>query len=264
MTRILRAVVVLLVGVFAMKSPSAAPAPKGPVRFQPFGDFNAQGVGRLDIKVLGWRVKEPPKDAFPASFWANTRCSATLIGEEVLISAGHCFTTAPEVSIQAGGLPYTGLCQTAQQIKHGAKADFAICAMDKPVKVTQFETVDLSPTAVKVDDDFILTGFGGNTPTSFGKYLIGGTTVSAVKQGIVVTRDGAWTRPGDSGGAGFSVGDHRRLVSVNARVETNLKTSYATLLSTVADLIKQWQSGQRPHKRVAVCGLDPDARKCRQ
>jgi len=264
MPRVPQAVVVLLVGAFAMKSPSAGPARKGPVRFQAFSNFKAVVVGRPDVRIDGWRLKAPPPDAFPASFWANARCSATLIGEEVLISAGHCFTTAPEVSIAVGTQPYTGLCQTAQQIDRDASADFAICAMDTPVKIPQFETVDLSPTAVKVHDDFILTGFGGNTTKTFGKYLVGGTTVSAVQEGVVVTRDGAWTRPGDSGGAGFSVTGHRRLVSVNARVEIDRKTSYATLLSTVADLIKQWQSGQRPHKRVEICGLDPEASNCRQ
>ena len=140
MTKVLRYLVILLAGALVMRPPSVASAPKSPVQFRSFKEFAEQRVGRVDLRLFGITEKPSP-EAFPASFWANARCSATLVGEEVLLSAGHCFKNEPEVSIESDFIQYTGHCDTAQRVIPGANADFAVCVMDKPVKVSQFETV---------------------------------------------------------------------------------------------------------------------------
>jgi hypothetical protein len=236
--------------------------------FRPFAEFEATGIGRPDILIDGWRIEKPPKGAFPAAFWANDACSATLVGEETLLTAAHCFGTARFVNIRVAGRVVDGECQTARDVSSGAStADFALCRMLEKIRGVVFETVNTHAGPVKKDDEVLLTGLGENPFYKPGKRVVIGTTrVRDVMAQEVRTVGGAWIRDGDSGGAGYApLGDHRRMISVSARSNPNKETSVVTVLGAVRSVIDDWQKSQRQAgHQVLICGIDPAASSCHQ
>ncbi len=255
--------IALLTGSAVVAGAQSAAVNDRPLLFRALSDFDQQDLRGLDGTFT---TRNAPSAEFPASFWASARCSGTLVGEEVLFTAGHCFNDHDnDVWIDVGS-DLHGTCRNACNITNGQNsADFAVCLMDTSAPVAQFETVNFAPDAVKKDDQIQLTGFGGNQGLGAGTYLIGSTTVTDVLGTDITTKGGVWLFEGDSGGAGFAPFDvsNRRLVAVNSRVKANLETSIVTLLATVKTAVQTWQADQRRHSRaVLICGLDPGAQHC--
>lgn len=199
---------------------------------------------------------------FAASFWADERCSSTLIGPRVLLSAAHCFRSDTDVSIEFGGKWYDGTCNTAESFTARAVVvDVVLCRMKRDVPVPWFETISLDPELVKPRAKVMLTGFGGSEIAKIapGTYLAGESTVATVAQGIAKTSGGAFLRDGDSGGAGFvsPTQGKRFLISVNSSVIKDERSSSVHLLSAARLFFDRWIKGDK------VCGLDQQGLNCR-
>jgi trypsin len=194
--------------------------------------------------VDGINASPAPRDAFPASFWANEHCSATLIGPSVLVSAKHCFDGLTTAEVELDGKRYQGDCTIADTWSGGRlTADVALCSMDVPLPVRQFETVSFDAARIQRGTKVMLTGFGGSRSLGLGmgSYVTGMTEVQSVTDGIMTTSDEAFTQPGDSGGGGFTESSGRRvLISVNSKVDRKLHTSRAQLLASSREFVEGW------------------------
>jgi hypothetical protein len=208
---------------------------------------------------------------WPASVYAhttNSACSSTIIGERVLLSAGHCMANGSTVSFTAGANKYKAVCEHHPEYKKNPTADWALCEIDRPVTGVTFERVARNLN-VRVGDQVRLTGYGcvrpGGGGGNDGIFRIGLAKVTSIPTGKnfdVVTLGGAALCFGDSGGAAyFEYSDGRReIFGVNSR--GNIKNvSYlpAVASSTMQDFMHSWVS----RTGTAICGLTEGARACR-
>jgi secreted trypsin-like serine protease len=216
---------------------------------------------------------------WPASLYATfatpegtAACTAALVGPEVMLTAAHCVPTMGGVTFKYKGQlkPYVAMCTQHDQYVSNAdpSADYALCKLDRPFaefQSFQYETIDTSAMASRLNATVVLTGFGcvsdivGNGPPD-GKYRIGTNVVaetsatpanqrsrgaglySGRQDNNLFTKDDpqlANLCPGDSGGPAFVTtgsGFARRvLVGVNSRVfyRDQTRTTYgASLVSS--------------------------------
>jgi hypothetical protein len=138
-----------------------------------------------------------------------------------------------------------------------------------------YENLNTDPTAVKVGDEILLTGYGcvrqGGGGGNDGTYRIGEAKVSKVGKGDsakgdndIVAKNGAALCFGDSGGPAFKYLDagktKRVMISINSR--GNIRdTSYLSSVSTprAKGFISIWSAA----KGVKLCGYHADAKGCR-
>lgn len=235
-----------------------------------FGLILSCGGKAADDKTLINGEPADPKD-WPASVYAaagNSRCSATLVGERVLLFAAHCVRNGAQVSFSAGPNSYRGTCTHAPDYKSNSTADWALCLIESPITGVEFEVVNTDPELVKVDDELTLTGYGcvnpGGGGGNDGIYRTGKATVVQVPSGRsndIVTRSGAALCYGDSGGPAFHVnGQTRKQVGVNSRGNIST-TSYLSSVGTqmAQNFFKSWSQDNE----TEICGLSEKAKKCR-
>ena len=233
--------------------------PTGDVEFRAALDLQQAGTG-LEPRLRHGRVAKTAD--WPASLYTTfstpdgtAACTATLIGPQVMLTAGHCVPTSGGVRFKYEKQPpYIAACTQHPQYvsRQDPSADYALCKLDRPLKVPttgfKFETVDTSAMSGRLGESIILTGFGCvsdivATSSADGKYRIGTNVVddtsASTEQGRgpsyyapaqdnnLFTKDDpelANLCPGDSGGPAFrrSGGPEqfadRTIVGVNSRV----------------------------------------------
>lgn len=219
--------------------------------------------------LIGGRAADP-KD-WPASMYADlggARCTATLVGERVLLIAAHCVADSGKAQFKAAGVTYTSVCNYSKDYQGNSTADYAACEVDRPVQNVPFELVNTDANLVKVGDEILLTGYGcvvpGGSGGNDGTYRIGESRVVQVPSGNsndIVTSGPAALCYGDSGGPAFKlVGNKRYQLSVNSRGDIRT-TSYLSSLATPQGkrFLKAWTE-LKGHK---ICGMHEDAVNCR-
>lgn len=227
-----------------------------------------------DDRLIGGTPADP-KD-WPASVYAsmgNARCSATVVGERVLLIASHCVSEGGKASFSVGANKYVGTCNhhpeyTRFLIGRNSTADWTLCLIDKPVAGVDYEVLNTNPLKPDKGDVLTLTGYGciqqGGGGGNDGIFRTGQATVTAVPSGSnydIVTKGSAALCFGDSGGAAYQVnGKDRVIVGVNSR--GNIKdTSYLPAVASIRayDWMKDWAA----KKGVLICGIHALAKGCR-
>ena len=219
--------------------------------------------------LINGRAAEP-KD-WPASVYSsqgNSRCTATVVGERVLMIAAHCVSNGGKASFKIKGAQYSSICTHSSDYRRNSTADYALCAVDKVVEGIPYEVLNQDAEAVKVGDELLLTGFGcvqpGGGGGNDGVYRIGEAKISRTPRGTdndIVTGGPAALCFGDSGGPAFKiVGEKRWQVSINSRGDIR-RTSYLSALHTAQakEFIASWYK-ENNHK---ICGVHADAKGCR-
>ncbi len=231
---------------------------------------NPESGSTEDKTLIGGRPADL-KD-WPASVYAhmgNAACTATIVGEQVLIIASHCVSHGGSASFSIGANSYTSTCSRSPLYRRGVDHDLALCKISRKVENVTFENVNLNPDLVKLGDEILLTGYGciqkGGGGGNDGIYRIGEAKVTALpKPYDYYTNGKAALCFGDSGGPAFAYLDAEKKVRVQISVNSKGDINVESLLSSTStqasiDFIKQWSSDNS----VAMCGVHADAKGCR-
>ena len=212
-----------------------------------------------------------PKD-WPASVYASmsgARCSATVIGERVLLIAAHCVSNGGTASFSVGANNYTSKCTHSPYYKNNATSDWALCVTNNKVTGIPYENVNQDEELFQVGDKLMLTGYGciraGGGGGNDGTYRIGEAVVRQKPSGTdndIVTNSGAALCFGDSGGPAFFINSENKrwVVSVNSRGNIST-TSYLSAVHTeqAKTFMKSWITTNSQD----ICGISEKAVGCR-
>lgn len=205
-------------------------------------------------------------------------CTATIIGERVVITAAHCVdeNARARVDLATGGANLT--CnQHPYYDEETLGADVALCLADAIIPLpstARAEQLNLNLTTVRLESKVFLLGFGcrvDNDSTTSGVLYGGSATVkemAANDRDHFKTDGGARICPGDSGGAAYNLTDlsaitgRREIVGINSGYYVgnpirSLNTSLA--LPLIANFMRDWADNHN----VRICGMHQDAAKCR-
>ncbi len=213
-------------------------------------------------------------EEWPASVYARmpgSACSATIIGERVLLIASHCVDPGARVEFSAHANNYRATCSQHPEYKNGTgniTADWALCLIERPVTGVLFETLGIHQS-LQLHQEVTLSGYGcvnvGGGGGNDGIFRIGKAKIDGLPSNIdydVVTKGGAALCFGDSGGAAYLVNSDKRVIfGVNSRGDINT-TSYLPTIASNAFV--SWATAwAKKSNNVRICGLHDDALYCR-
>ncbi len=223
----------------------------------------------LDPMLIGGRPAH--EGEFPEIIYIRSgaaRCSATVIGERVILTAGHCVKDEGEigpvemgvgaVDFVLGQQVYTAKCrQTPKYRQNLGDHDMAICLADRPLSVRP-ATIDTQP--VKIGQTVILTGYGCiRSPGSGGNdgiLRVGKAKVIQLPAGDdywFYTKASSTLCFGDSGGPSMS--KPHFVIGVNSRGDIkSLSLFTATFTKDSIDFFEEFAKEQS----VSICGITED------
>jgi hypothetical protein len=213
-----------------------------------------------------------PAAEWPASVYArmgNAACSATVIGERVLLIASHCVDNGAAATFSVLSNQYRATCSHTDGYPRNSTYDWTLCLIDRKVTGIEYESLAQTGDGIRVGTALRLTGYGcirsGGGGGNDGVFRIGTAPVVALPSGTdadITTRGQVALCYGDSGGAVYleAPDGSRKIVGVNSRGNIST-TSYlpAVYHSQFKAKIAAWkvQTGQK------ICGIDADAPSCR-
>jgi hypothetical protein len=236
------------------------------LQLHPVSELN-QSPG--DETLIGGKPADP-KD-WPASMYASmsgARCTATVVGEHVLLIASHCVGNGAKAQFKAAGETFTSVCTHHPKYSGNSTADWALCLVDKKVPALPFESMNSDGSIIKLGEKLMLTGFGCISPGGGGGndgiYRIGEATIVGLPSGNsndITTQGGAALCFGDSGGPAFKImGDKRVVVSVNSRGDIR---THSYLVATHTEMAQSFFKSWADKNAVKICGIHADAAGCR-
>lgn len=256
------------------------PAPPSTLQFYAFADLTKPPpTGPVLIK--GTEVVDPK--LFPASFYTSSqggrRCTSTLIGAKVVLTAAHCVANGGTIKLRLQSKQYEGTCAHSPKYdptkSPAFTADYSLCLLKTAIESLPYESVNTDPGLVHRNDKILLTGYGCTKSEGFGHgsggsddiYRIGEAPVVGLPKGAsnyYKTKGEVAVCFGDSGGPAFAYRDvakkDRVQVSVNSR-GTIVDESYLSSTSTPDALA--FLTDFTAKNGVAICGVTPGASGCR-
>lgn len=203
------------------------------------------------------------------------RCTSTLIGPRVVLSAAHCISEdGSTMRIDLGTGPIAVVCT-----RHGDydpldhyRNDVALCLAPAPIALgtgDRYERVNTDVAVPPKGAIVRLLGYGCTVPGgATSDSLYSGTTLAQDREPAQIKLaggDGAVLCEGDSGGAAYAetppAGPVRRVVlGVNSTRGPDFRSSTVTDLAApqIADFLKTWSNANG----VAICGYDAPPTLC--
>jgi hypothetical protein len=280
----------LLLGLLAFAPGAQAQPYSGKPNTEDLKVQPLENLGSVDPALIAGR-KANPAD-FPANFYGrfgNSRCTATLVGPQAVLTAAHCVGNGKQIEITIAAAVFQGKCTHHGQYKNDGSADYALCQMNEIIPNRTPEKISLADE-IKVDRRVLLSGYGcvrhdmagGND----GIYRIGRSRIRDLMGKVSFTENGknvpyphyfttvaavdapAIICPGDSGGPVYCMSDDddksvkpRVVCGVNSAVEcTHWVGSDCTMAGTISYLSAlstqaKWLKEQTIAK---LCGVHPE------
>jgi hypothetical protein len=226
-------------------------------------------------QVIGANPADPT--SWPATFvFRNVEgggCTATAVGQRVVLTAAHCVEDAAKAWISVRGVSAELTCSSHPAYPADISADFSLCLVAKelPKPGAGFERVNgTEPAAPAQGQAVTLLGYGCTNPfgtdRSFGTLYEGTARVAARpdRNLYIRTNGGAAVCFGDSGGGSYyattATGTQRALFGVNSRGDIS-KNSWISATATTGFI--DWARAWSKSGGVKICGLDANAEDCR-
>lgn len=194
-------------------------------------------------------------------------CTATVVGPQVLLTAGHCRSTNSTATFTRGQTRYSGRCVRHPQYSQGGwlNNDFALCRFSPAIDLPVYGS--LKRQDVAVGDKLIMQGYGAG---SGGRLNVGDAVVGRINFMDIVTNGRVYLGSGDSGGGLFAytsdmVNGPFVVVGVNSRGDRR-NNSYFN--RTALDRSQEFFVSYAKAQDVEVCGINwdcgADVPECRE
>ncbi len=282
----------LFVGLAVLSFGFSAVCDATELRMRPINPDN-----NLNLKIIGGNPAL--KSDWPVTLvFANgsDQCTATIVGEQVVLTAAHCVGSADQVFVNATNEWIELICQRHPRYVEprpgkplpcrlykepedivSCTADVAIClrkdGQDFPASVGTFERVKNTPPATAAHKEVQLLGYGClaaggkmNETVQIGHPLVAWVSAPGSSSNpkdtyheFIKTDGSGALCDGDSGGSAYTSTDqkHREIIAVASR--GNLSTD-SYLVNVLDPTIIEWLRHFSP--AAIICGLHADARNC--
>lgn len=211
--------------------------------------------------------KPVPAGTYPEIVYirsGNSRCSATIVGPSVILTAGHCVAddgsigpVSSTVDFVVEQTVYTAKCRQAPLYRDKVEDhDMALCKTDKPLSVKPASIAKKGP---KIGDRVVLTGYGcvkkGGGGGNDGVLRSGKSKVTKLPEGEnhwFYTQKDAALCFGDSGGPSLVDNGKHQLIGVNSRGNIrDLSLLTALYIEASQDFFREFAE----EFSVDVCGV---------
>lgn len=232
------------------------------------------------LKILRGGVPPNPRSwssTYLFTSFGGKRCTATAVGEKVLLTAAHC-VKKHEVGTIDGTAEVT--CTQHNRYRKGHRIrrqlDFALCKTHGTKRLKSPETLSDSSYRPRRRDKVKIVGFGckrlgdgANRSNPGNELLVGDTRVKSrpSRRGpwryYITTEGKSALCDGDSGGAAYYLtgpnGKKRVIFGVAARSVTSSKSRFS---STFVPEFLRWADKWSKRNNVLICGLHNEAVNC--
>jgi hypothetical protein len=250
----------------------------------------------LHQEILGGKPANPKNWPVTLQFESpGGFCTSTIIGEKVVITAGHCVQNQQKARVFFNNKLTTVTCHHHPQYKgaaclsassvadiKGCTADISLCVADEPFPTSvggqpvKYETVNSDPQLLKKDGPITLLGYGctqaggavspilriGVDTTVTSLSVPGASSNPANTMQEYIITQGSAVCQGDSGGAAFNTQEaNRKVVAVNSR--GNIAT--VSFLTATSDPHIQafFKDFAGPPRNLQICGVTAGTNNCR-
>lgn len=229
--------------------------------------FSSTGLADFGPTLIGGR--NAIEGEFPEVIYiraGTSRCSATIVGPRVVLTAAHCVADNGEiepVEFQLRQAIFSARCRQHPGYKNDSALDFALCQTDRDM--------DASPASIASDgpkkgDLVTLSGYGCTQPGggggNNGQLKVGKAPVTqeARIDGWFHTKGSDALCFGDSGGPAFlymaePMGKHHYVQGVNSR--GNIK-DLSLLSSLELPKAREFLRNFANESNLEICGLNKD------